>query len=48
MERFYQLHAYVCEKCLLVQLGGYVSPEEIFGEYAEDPTRAEGATSFSS
>ncbi len=34
MERFYPLHAYVCEKCFLVQLGEYVSPEEIFGEYA--------------
>ena len=33
MERFYPLHAYVCQKCLLVKLGEYVSPEEIFGEY---------------
>jgi hypothetical protein len=34
MERFYPLHAFVCEKCFLVQLGEYVSPEEIFTEYA--------------
>ena len=34
MERFYPLHVYVCEKCFLVQLGEYVSPEEIFSEYA--------------
>jgi SAM-dependent methyltransferase len=34
MERFYPLHAYVCERCFLVQLEEYVSPEEIFTEYA--------------
>jgi len=34
MEQFYPLHAYVCEKCFLVQLGEYVSPEAIFSEYA--------------
>src|SRR6516162_1910257 len=34
MERFYPLHAFVCEKCFLVQLGEYVTPEEIFTEYA--------------
>jgi SAM-dependent methyltransferase len=34
MEPFYPLHAYVCEKCFLVQLDEYVSPEEIFTEYA--------------
>jgi hypothetical protein len=34
MEPFYPLHAYVCEKCFLVQLEEYVSPEEIFTEYA--------------
>lgn len=34
MERFYPLRAYVCDRCFLVQLGEYVSPEEIFTEYA--------------
>lgn len=34
MEPFYPLHAYVCENCFLVQLEDYVSPEEIFSEYA--------------
>ncbi len=34
MEPFYPLHAYVCEKCFLVQLGEYVSPADIFSEYA--------------
>ncbi len=34
MERFYPLHAFVCESCFLVQLGEYVTPEEIFTEYA--------------
>jgi SAM-dependent methyltransferase len=34
MERFYPLHALVCRRCKLVQLGEYVSPEEIFGDYA--------------
>ncbi len=34
MEPFYPLHTWVCERCLLVQLEEYVSPEEIFGEYA--------------
>jgi SAM-dependent methyltransferase len=34
MEPFYPLHAYVCDKCYLVQLGEFVSPSEIFGEYA--------------
>ncbi len=34
MERFYPLHAYVCAKCFLVQLEEFVSPEEIFSEYA--------------
>ncbi len=34
MERFYPLHAFVCEKCYLVQLGEYVTPDEIFTEYA--------------
>ena len=34
MEPFYPLHPYVCERCFLVQLEEYVSPEEIFTEYA--------------
>jgi hypothetical protein len=34
MEPFYPLHVYVCHKCFLVQLGEFVSPEEIFTEYA--------------
>jgi 2-polyprenyl-3-methyl-5-hydroxy-6-metoxy-1,4-benzoquinol methylase len=34
MEPFYPLHAYVCEECFLVQLHEYVSPENIFTEYA--------------
>ena len=34
MEPFYPLHAFVCEKCFLVQLDDYVGPEHIFTEYA--------------
>lgn len=34
MEPFYPLRVYVCESCLLVQLQEYVSPAEIFTEYA--------------
>jgi SAM-dependent methyltransferase len=34
MEPFYPLHVYVCENCFLVQLQEYVSPENIFTEYA--------------
>ena len=33
-EEFYPLHVFVCERCLLVQLRQYVSPEKIFSEYA--------------
>jgi SAM-dependent methyltransferase len=33
-ETFYPLHVRVCPACLLVQLPGYVSGEEIFSEYA--------------
>ncbi|MCP5427526.1 MAG: class I SAM-dependent methyltransferase [Chromatiaceae bacterium] len=33
-ETFYPLHAYICEHCFLVQLLEYVSPEQIFSEYA--------------
>lgn len=34
MEPFYPLHAYVCDKCYLVQLQEFVSPQAIFSEYA--------------
>jgi SAM-dependent methyltransferase len=34
MEAFYPLHVFVCEHCFLVQLEEYVSPEDIFSEYA--------------
>ena len=34
MEPFYPLHVYVCDRCFLVQLEEYVSPEHIFTEYA--------------
>jgi hypothetical protein len=34
MEPFYPLHAYVCGRCFLVQLQEFVSPGEIFTEYA--------------
>lgn len=34
MEPFYPLHVYVCERCFLVQLHEYVSPADIFTEYA--------------
>lgn len=34
MEPFYPLHVFVCTECFLVQLDQYVSPEDIFGEYA--------------
>lgn len=32
-EMFYPLHVFVCEKCLLVQLEEFESPENIFSEY---------------
>jgi SAM-dependent methyltransferase len=32
-EVYYPLHVQVCEKCFLVQLDQYESPENIFGEY---------------
>ncbi len=41
MEPFYPLHVYVCDKCFLVQLEEYVSPEEIFTEYAYFSSYAE-------
>ena len=34
MEPFYPLHVHVCDKCFLVQLEEYVSPDAIFSEYA--------------
>jgi SAM-dependent methyltransferase len=34
MEPFYPLRVLVCEQCLLVQLGEYVTAERIFGDYA--------------
>jgi SAM-dependent methyltransferase len=34
MEPFYPLHVYVCDRCFLVQLQEFVSPEAIFSEYA--------------
>ncbi|MGI9179349.1 MAG: methyltransferase domain-containing protein [Longimicrobiaceae bacterium] len=34
MEPFYPLHALVCERCFLVQLGEFESPERIFSDYA--------------
>lgn len=34
MEPFYPLHAYVCQKCYLVQLEQYESPQKIFSDYA--------------
>lgn len=33
-EPFYPLHVWVCDSCLLVQLEEYVSPTEIFSDYA--------------
>src|SRR6266446_1167809 len=34
MEAFYPLHAFVCDQCFLVQLQEYVTPEDIFTDYA--------------
>lgn len=34
MEPFYPLYCYVCADCFLVQLKEYVTPEDIFTEYA--------------
>jgi 2-polyprenyl-3-methyl-5-hydroxy-6-metoxy-1,4-benzoquinol methylase len=34
MESFYPLHTYVCEKCFLVQLPVFQTPEDIFTDYA--------------
>jgi len=32
-EKFYPLHAYVCDKCYLVQLEEFETPENIFSDY---------------
>ncbi len=34
MEPYYPLHVLICEECLLVQLKEYVTPDNIFREYA--------------
>lgn len=34
MEPFYPLHAYVCDRCFLVQLEEFETPERIFSDYA--------------
>jgi SAM-dependent methyltransferase len=34
MERFFPLVVYVCSRCLLVQLDEYITPADIFTEYA--------------
>jgi SAM-dependent methyltransferase len=34
MEAFYPLHVVVCDQCFLVQLQEYVTPEDIFTDYA--------------
>jgi hypothetical protein len=34
LEKFYPLHAYVCENCWLMQVEVFVNPEEIFSDYA--------------
>lgn len=33
-EKFYPLHAYVCDNCFLVQLEEFESPDQIFSDYA--------------
>lgn len=32
-QKVYPLHAYVCDECFLVQVGEYVSPQEIYSDY---------------
>ena len=34
MEKFYPLHAFICHHCWLMQLEEFVSPNEIFSDYA--------------
>src|SRR5262245_43356105 len=33
MEPFYPLHAFVCDRCFLVQIEQFASPQEIFSDY---------------
>lgn len=33
MEKFYPLHAFVCEECFLVQLEEFEAPDQIFSDY---------------
>lgn len=33
-QQAYPLHAYVCENCFLVQVGEYVTPEQIYADYS--------------
>src|SRR4030042_3066875 len=42
MEPFYPLHVFVCEKCLLVQQGDSIAPEEIFSNYAYFSSHSKG------
>src|SRR5271154_2915225 len=42
MEPFYPLHAFVCEKCYLVQLDEFESPEHIFEDYLYFSSFSEG------
>ena len=34
LEKFYPLHTYICHHCWLMQLEEFVSPNEIFSDYA--------------
>ncbi len=34
IEPTYNLHAFVCSRCFLVQVGEFASPDQIFGDYA--------------
>src|SRR5271167_4359834 len=42
MEPFYPLHAFVCQKCFLVQLDEFESPEHIFEDYLYFSSFSEG------
>ncbi len=42
MEPFYPLHAYVCSRCRLVQLGEFASPQAIFSDYLYFSSVSEG------
>jgi len=42
MERFYPLHVFVCERCLLVQLEGSIAPEKIYKQYAYFSSHSKG------